>query len=292
MVLRGEDRFDWLQGQATNDIRKLSQAGQLSFCLCSATGQIEAIVDAWSLSDALWLTCDAAAAPAVRRRVEQMVILEEVTLSESDLGLVSIQGLTADEELGELIGVSLAGGSAMVTGSLDGESLLALRSDRCGSGGWDVWGSPSTLAAMAERFPLIDANSLEIARLEAGIPAFGREVTAKTLPPELGPAFESSHLSYQKGCYVGQEVLMRIFSRGHTNKTWRGLLLSSAVPPGAAVSSKGQIVGAVTSAAISPALGAIAGAMLREVAAVPGTRVQVTVGEDMVDAEVRAMPLI
>ncbi|MFX6234584.1 tRNA-modifying protein YgfZ, partial [Acinetobacter baumannii] len=64
--------------------------------------------------------------------------------------------------------------------------------------------------------------------LRAGNPRLGGDTTQKTLPPELGPAFESRTVSYTKGCYMGQEVLMRIHSRGHTNRTW--VCLTSAEP--------------------------------------------------------------
>jgi folate-binding protein YgfZ len=57
--------------------------------------------------------------------------------------------------------------------------------------------------------------------LEAGMPTFGIDTNAKTLPPELGDWFDSHFIAYDKGCYTGQEILQRMHSRGHTNKTWR-----------------------------------------------------------------------
>jgi folate-binding protein YgfZ len=122
----------------------------------------------------------------------------------------------------------------------------------------------------------VDAASYEAARIERGVPKRGVDYTNKTLPAELGHMFELEHVSYSKGCYVGQEVLMRIHSRGHTNKTWVGLLLDEAVQPGSAVSSEARKdAGVVTSAAISPQLGPIAGAMLRNEASREGAKVKV-----------------
>jgi folate-binding protein YgfZ len=133
--------------------------------------------------------------------------------------------------------------------------------------------------------PVID----ETARIEAGIPKRGVDFTEKTLPPELGPAFEARHVSYNKGCYMGQEVLMRMHSRGHTNKTWVGILLDSPVEVDAVVWHESRAdAGVVTSAAVSPRLGPIAAAMLRNEAAQEGAEVRV--GE--VRGVVKNFPLI
>ena len=94
---------------------------------------------------------------------------------------------------------------------------------------------------------------------------------SRTLPPEMGPAFEAAHVSYTKGCYTGQEVLMRIHSRGHTNKTWVGFVLDKAVTAGARIGELGE----VTSACISPRLGPIALGTVRNEQSTPGTSVQV-----------------
>jgi len=139
----------------------------------------------------------------------------------------------------------------------------------------------------------MDHGAYDIARLEAGVPSLGSDIGAKTMPPELGPAFESRHVSYRKGCYMGQEVLMRIHSRGHTNKSWVGLLTDGPVEPGAVITvGPGKEVGSVTSAAYSPRLGHFAAGMVRNEAAVAGTSVEIVSERGNVFAEVRLFPLL
>ena len=216
--LSGDDRLEWLQGQATNDVRGLTPGGRVSFCLCEPTGQILSIVDAEALDDRILLAVPEVTADAVLARVERMTIMEDV--------------------------------AARLLGPSEGASD-------------------------------------EAARIEAGIPRWSVDVGPKTLPAELGPAFEAGHVSYAKGCYTGQEVLMRMHARGHANKTWVGLVSASPLAAGDEVRCDGERVGAVSSAAPSPRFGWVAAATLKNRAVAEGTKVQV----GGVDAEVRAMPI-
>jgi folate-binding protein YgfZ len=132
----------------------------------------------------------------------------------------------------------------------------------------------------------------EARRLCLGIPLRGVDWDEKTLPPELGPGFEASHVSYTKGCYTGQEVLMRIHSRGHTNRTWMGLIAGGPIAPGDVVEHESRAeAGRVTSAAVSPELGWIGAAMLRNEAAREGSKVKVRPSDGLVSAIARHFPM-
>ncbi len=288
--LVGEDALSWLQGQVTNDLRALEPGGRLSCCLTSPTGQCLAAMDVWALGDGLSITLPLAALPSLEDRVREMVILEDVVLD--DLAgasrLLCIQGAQADAWLSSRLELpSSEAGQA----ECEGVRIGLFHSRRTRYGGWDLW-VPSHANALIEKFetelPSVSAEAYEPARLEAGIPLLGRDYTERTLPPELGPDFEARHISYTKGCYTGQEVLMRIYSRGHTNRTWRGILSESPLRIGAKISHPTrEDAGDITSAAYSPSLGWIGAAMLRNEAAADGERVEV----EGVPATVRAMPL-
>ncbi len=295
LVLEGDDRKGWLQGQATNDLRSFTPGTASAFCLCQVTGQIEAICDVWAMPDRFILTTARETAGAVLKRVETMVVLEDVRATDvtAESKIISVQGPTATSVLAERMALpTLDAGQVEV----DGVKIWLLRSNRTGMGGWDIVlpASETDLAAsLSKGIPKIHATAAEAARLEAGVPVWGRDVTPKTLPPELGPAFEARHVSYSKGCYMGQEVLMRLHSRGHTNKCWVGLMAEKAVTAEALVAhSRRPDAGAVTSAAFSPDYGYIAGAMLRNEAVQEGDTVTVQTERGLVEAEVRAMPIL
>ena len=215
----GTDVLEWLQGQATNDLRSIAEGHPISFCLCQPTGQLLTLCELHLLGDRKLLLADNGS--AVLERAQSMVVMEDVEAKDLNL--------------------------TVSNASID------------------------------------DAS-----RLEMGIPLRARDYTDKTLPPELGPAFEAKHVSYNKGCYTGQEVLMRIHSRGHTNKTWVGLILEAPVEVGASVLHAGkESAGVITSATISSEFGPIAAAMLRNEVAQEGAEVTV----QGVRGVVRQMPI-
>ncbi|HWD37707.1 MAG TPA: glycine cleavage T C-terminal barrel domain-containing protein [Fimbriimonas sp.] len=295
LELMGDDRKGWLQGQATNDVKRFENGNSSEFCLCSVTGHLEAVVQGWALPDRFALTCDAADAVAVVKRVADMVIMEDVLISDvsKSFRIFSVQGPSATKGLGELVDLpSLDAGER----EIEGTPVRVCRSNRTGMGGWDLW-IPSArrkvVDLLRERFGEVSAEAAETAMLEAGVPASGRDYDARTLPPELGSAFEARHISYSKGCYMGQEVLMRIHSRGHTNRKWVGLLSDTLLEVGAKVSHPSRPdAGFVTRVAFSPDYGPIAAAMLRNEAAEDRDEVTVTTSSGVVNAEVRRMPIL
>ena len=270
LSLKGDDRREWLQGQATNDIRLLSPEKPLSFCLCTPTGQLECIVHAWERTNDILLSTPMETRDTLLERVEEMVIMEDV----------SIDDLTESHDF-----VSVQGPAAKPW-----NEFICLPHDRCGLGGFDVWRFVSDPLDLG--VPWLSKRAYEATRIEHGIPLFGADTSPRTLPPELGPAFESRHVSYQKGCYTGQEILQRLHSRGHTNREWVGFVADAELDPGASiVTADGQSAGAVTSAAMSPRLGHIGAGMLRREHVEHGTKLLAQTQRGAVSIEVRSFPM-
>lgn len=286
--LRGEDRKGWLQGQVTNDLRDLHPGGSTAFCILEPTGQILAVCRVWALPDRLLITTDIDCAPSVMRRIEQMVVLEDVQarVLSQELMLFSLQGPAASGELSRQQTLPTMDVCELKLGGAQSEGF-ALRNDRSGYGGWDLWLPHDPKFD----FPMIDDATLAMAQLEAGIPKWGQDIGPKTLPNEMGRDFVSKHINFSKGCYTGQEVVQRIHSRGHTNRTWVGLTAEARIQTDDVVShSSRQDAGVVTSAAVSPQYGPIGAAMLRNEALSGPVVVQTHLGP--VRAEVIGMPFI
>jgi len=293
--IRGEDRKGWLQGQATNDLKQLDSGASTSFCICSPTGQLVSICDIWGLGDRFILTCKRSTVAGVMHRFDQMVILEDVEARDvtTEYSLMSVQGPNATAALHGVVGLpTLDAADSMASAN----PVVVLRSDRSGAGGWDILIPKSdlnTVEALVDRFHTVSAGAREIARIESGIPLAGKDWDSRTLPPELGPAFETRHISYRKGCYTGQEVLMRIHSRGHTNRTWVALQFDKPVKEGSRVThSQRNDAGLVTSACYSPEFGWIAAAMLRNEAVLDGGAVSAPSVDGFATAEIRDMPFL
>ncbi len=271
-VLSGEDVGSWLHGQVTQDILKLQPGEWTEFCLCLPTGQIQLVGRCYRFGQDYLVSFPTGGEPDFESRLALTVIMEDVVASRVDgLRCISVQGE----------GLSPSSMQQIPSGWI-------LPAPRLSSHGYDVWSD------QAVDLPFrVSAPAWEIMRIEQGTPISGLDYGPKTLPPELGPAFESATVSYNKGCYTGQEVLMRIHSRGHTNRSWVGLKCSKPVQAGSAVSHTSRDdAGQVTSAVISPRFGPIATATLRNESAIPGEMVIVHSEDQRVEAEVVQLPFV
>ena len=133
--------------------------------------------------------------------------------------------------------------------------------------------------------PEVSEAAAEIVRVESGRPRYGVDLDDSVIPQEAG--LNERAVNFEKGCYVGQETVARLFYRGKPNRHLRGLRLSAPVASGEALRLGEREVGKVGSSVVSPANGPIALALVRREAA-PGDTV--TVGESGVTAVVEALP--
>jgi folate-binding protein YgfZ len=131
----------------------------------------------------------------------------------------------------------------------------------------------------------VGAEAGEVLRIEAGVPRFGAEMSAETMPAEAGIVERA--VSFTKGCYIGQEPVARLHYRGRANRSLRGLELSAPASPGETLRLGEKEVGRIGSACVSPAHGPIALAIVRREAE-PGA--ELSVGEDGVTARVIDLP--
>lgn len=175
-------------------------------------------------------------------------------------------------------------GDYVVVASGGGEGITVLRTAEVATPAFDVIGDGVTIQALRARLLEVGAVELdeggwETLRVEAARPAFGFDMDEDTLPVEAG--IHQRAIDYEKGCYTGQEVIVRIRDRGHVNRHLRGLKLGDAPPPRRgtelfAPATRGDTaVGVVTSAARSPRLGETLGLGYVRRGIEPGERIRV-----------------
>ncbi len=262
----GADRLRFLQGQTTNDLRPLTEGAGVYTAFCTPTGQLLSDGYVLEAEDGYLLVLPAETWGDLSARLSEAIILDDVTLMplQEGMGLLSIQGDAVNEVLEEIgltppPDVSLAHHAQIWQKA----ELRLIRNDRTGFGGVDVLVPYEVMeefqtALVATACLPIDNALAEVLRYEAGAPKVGVDTSERTLAAELGELFVRSHISYTKGCYVGQEVLMRIHARGHTNRTWVPLRVEGGIlpPHGATLHAPDRPdVGWITGAVRSPALG-------------------------------------
>jgi folate-binding protein YgfZ len=305
-ALTGPDRVRYLNAVTSGNIRDLTPGQSALGLLLNAQGHMLAELMTLVLEDRLLVLSHAYLRQRTFEILERFIIMDDATLADdtAQTGTLAIEGPKALDLLRKLMHVEymqLPDG-AHVTAVLDSAGAAipcrVLRHSLFGIRGAELllpreslsaaWQALAAAARVQGGAP-IGYRALNMLRLEAAIPWFGTDFDEHQIPQEAG--VESTHISFTKGCYTGQEIVERVRSRGHVNRRLTGLLFNSAeVPkPGATVLAKdGTEAGHITSAAFSPLAGKATGmAYLRREYLEPGTTLQC----GNVAAEVIEVPL-
>ncbi len=240
--LTGNDRLRFLNGQVTNDVRKATESTSIEACVLNAKGKINARVFISATPDCLWIDAAPKLREALFARLDRYVIADDVQIEDvtDRLSIFHVLSRAAPDVA-------------------DCQRMLSAR--RFVETGWDIWADSAFHDAvsgqLSSTFRFFDAASAEILRIEDGIPGWGRELTEEIIPIEAN--LEERTVDYEKGCYIGQEVISRIKMSGQTNKRLCGLISLHDTPlrPGMklAGSANGKQVGWITSATRSERLG-------------------------------------
>jgi folate-binding protein YgfZ len=257
----------------TNDVKRLRTGEGCYAAIVTAKGKMESDLNIYALPDELLLDFEPGLTANISQRLEKYIVADDVQIVDvaPHYGLLSVQGPKAEaivQALGVFQEVPVKPFQFVkISDATVGEIYLMAQSriSADNARGFDLFVPTDSLGAVADK--LIAAakslggracgwEALEMARIEAGIPRFGIDMDESNLPLECG--IEARAVSYNKGCYIGQEVINRIHSIGHVNKELRSLRLEDDLKNLPAKGDKlfrdGKEVGYVTSAVKSPAL--------------------------------------
>jgi folate-binding protein YgfZ len=297
IVVSGADRASYLQGLLTNDVAAL-EAGQGCYAAyLTPQGRMIADLYVYELGDVILLTVPLEQTPAVLEKLDRFVFSEDVQLGDasSAFSTTAIVGPDAARIASGFTGIEEAALAEWPEhgnrrGQFDGHPVIVARVTDAGEPGYDLHIEASRAARLRRDLedagvPALNAETAEALRIESGAPQFNRDMDQDTIPLEAG--IESRAISFSKGCYIGQEVIIRVLHRGHGRVARKlvGLLCETDSVPlaGATVNGGGRDVGRVTSGAWSGALDhPIALAYLHRDFLTPGTAVSIDGGTAVV----------
>ena len=290
--LSGPDRARYLNAVMTSNVRELALGQGNIGVLLNAQGHILAELTTLALEDRLLLLGHAMVRESTAATLDKFIIMDDATLADetAETGTLAIEGPAAPAIVRDVAGVDLLAlplrGHVLAPVKVAGGeiSCRVIRQSLYGFPGAEFLVRRAELATLwpalasavrAHGGAPIGYRALNALRLEAGIAWFGSDFDQRQIPHEA--AIETTHISFTKGCYTGQEIVERVRSRGHVNRRLTGLAFDNAAPP--AVESKllaaGAEVGNVTSAAFSPLLGQPIGlGYVRREHSTPGTVLQ------------------
>ena len=286
IAVAGPDRASYLQGLLTNDIQALAEGSGCYAAWLSPQGRMLTDMHVLQSSGMILLDVPAGQASAVLSRLDQFLFSEDVrieSLAEAMTG-VWVHGPKAAAVLERVIH-GLAGLAEWIdyrhdTATFDGNPVSVARIDQLSVPGYCVFlaraAEAQFVAAVTQAGArVVGAEALDAARIEAGYPLFDVDMTDDTIPLEAG--IEQRAISFTKGCFVGQEVVIRVLHRGggRVVKKLVGLKLSGEAAVGEKILSGEREVGLVTSVATSPKFGVIALGYVHRHFNSPGAAVQV-----------------
>jgi len=238
----GTDRLRFINGQITNDLRQANERVAIEACVLNAKGKLNAHIFIATVAEAFLIDAEPELREMLRLRLERYVIADDV----------EIEDVTDEFSLFHVLSEhSLA---------FDSGRIVSAR--RFATMGWDIWSNAArhdpVRNELGSVYQFIDSAAADVMRIEQGLPRWGHELTDEIIPIEAN--LEQRTIDYQKGCYIGQEVISRIKMSGQSNKRLCGLISVNniSLQPGmklVAPSASGKEAGWITSATRSPRLG-------------------------------------
>ena len=298
--MKGRDHAKLLQRLVSNDVKKLTPGQGTYATLLNAQGHIVVDLRLYCAEDSFFVDVEADLRDKAIQSFRKFIIADQVELEPLELYALAFQGPRSKGLLEKTLHIDLPAMNEYdhFAANYAGFPIRVVRATSTGEEGYEVWVSAAGMEAVwgaacgqAPTYEMLacGVEAMESLRIEAGIPRYGSELGEDVIPLEAGLL---NALSFNKGCYIGQEIVERARSRGHVNWKLMGLIASAGerLPPGEKAVVEGREVAEVTSSCTSPTLGkTIALAYVRREFSEPGAKLTLLSG---VAAEVAALPFI
>jgi tRNA-modifying protein YgfZ len=279
IALTGGDRASFLHALLTNDIARLTSGQGVYAAYLTPQGRMISDMGVIETGARMLLTVERDIAAPLAERFDKLIFSEDVQAKDvtNDVIAIGVHGPSAARMIQQASGISVIGLADQYDNITSG-SVTIVRDDALGLPGYDVYVPAGGADVM--RTKLVEAGAVtaseetgETLRIEAARPRFGIDMNTDTIPLEAG--IEDRAISFTKGCYVGQEVIIRVMHRGHGRVARRLVsivVIDGTVPArGSKIQLGDRVVGEITSATASPKLGtALALAYVQREHAVPG----------------------
>jgi aminomethyltransferase len=302
ILVGGSEAVMFLNGLITNDIKNLGLKSWMTAAFANVHGRLLAVVRIIHRADGFLIDTEEVTHHAVIKLIERFTLAGDFKVIDmsSDTGQLSIQGRKAAEIVATIFRGETADLERQKSVDVDFESapLTVIRATHTAEDGFDLFVDRRHLPKLREALmdagaQPVDPESFETLRIEAGIPRYGIDMDETNVVTETNLA---EVVSFTKGCYVGQEIIVRIKHRGHVAKKLTGVILNHATPAArnaAIFSDEGKEIGRVTSSTFSPKLNrAIALGYLKYDYSMAETAVKISAPDYETDGLVAEVPLV
>ncbi len=303
----GTEAVQFLNGLVTNDVKTLQPNTWMTAAFPNAQGRLVAPARILRIEDSFLIDTDPATSERVRKTLERFTLAGDFRVADTanETVLLSLQGERATETITKLFDEVAAnilhGHVAQIIWRE--HKIIIMRATHTSEDGFDLFAPTETAQALWSAFTSeggalpVGGDAFETLRIEAGIPRYGIDMDETNVVTES--LAEDEAVSYQKGCYIGQEIIARIHWRGHVAKKLTGLIFDdkaqdiSTASAAKIRSTDGKEIGRITSQTLSPRLNkSVALAYVKYDYLAPDTPVHVVTDDTEHAARVAALPLV
>lgn len=301
--LTGEDRAAFLHRINSNDVEGLKVGEGNYATMLTNRGKMISDMKVYAFQDRIGITTNAETTEILFKELDKYIIADDVNLENCThrTGIVALHGPKSTQlvQTGLGIDVTRLKEYHSISKEIEGRMIDCIRSDECGEIGYELYVAVESMEwlwdTLLEKGREFDAKpfgltALNALRIEAGIPRYGAELTDSVIPLEA----ELEHaIDFEKGCYIGQEIVARMKYRGHPNRLLRGFEVECGTPPAQndLIYDNDKEIGWITSAVSSPSLDkTIALGYVRMAYTDAGSKVKILTADEPVKATVAVLP--
>ncbi len=301
--LTGNDRAAYLHRIISNDVEALSVGEGNYATILTNRGKIIADMKVYVFEDSIGIETNGETRSILYRELDKYLIVDDVTIEDftEQTSVVGVHGQKSAELLQEIYGLDVGNLPEYhsIVHEIDGRRIICVRANETGEVGYNLctasesiewlWDTILTKGRAFGAEP-VGLTALDSLRIEAGIPRYGAELDDSVFP---GEADLEQAISFEKGCYIGQEIVARMKYRGHPNRLLRGFEIASDILPrkGDLLFAGDKEIGWLTSAVVSPTLGKTIGLGYVRVAFTDeGSQVEIGSVDSRSNATVRLLP--
>ena len=302
ILVSGRDAAMFLNGLVTNDVKNLAHGSWVPAAFANVQGRLIAAVRIIHRDDGFLIDTETVTRDKVVDLLSRFTLAGDFRVTDltDELGTISLQGRKATEILGSVLGAEATTWErgCVIQSSFNEKAVTIIRATHTAEEGFDLFIESSEREQLHDALwhagaEIVADETFEVLRIEAGIPRFGIDMNEKTV---ISETCLDDAISDTKGCYVGQEIIIRIKHRGHVAKKLTGVLLELPWPleeHADIISDDHEEIGRITSLTFSPRLDRqIALAYLKYDHLEEGTRIWIDHGEKQVVAEVASLPMV
>jgi folate-binding protein YgfZ len=274
----------WLNGMITNNVRDLAVGHGVYAFLLNPQGHILGDLIAYNLGDYLLVDTDRSQLEKILATFDHYIIMDDVEVADvtAQLSAIGLAGPDSESVLRKA-GFEAPKLPPLEIADVSGQQakMSIVRGERDAFASYEIWVAPERAASVRDELQrsgamLVGREALELYRIALGVPVYGKDIRERDLPQETG---QERALNFSKGCYVGQEIVERIRSRGAVHRKFTGFTVTGAVPaPGTKIQTQAKDVGEITSSAVIPSADGehtVALGYIRREIGVPGKEVEI-----------------